>query len=278
MTPLAATEPKPSGENNKLKYKPFLASGALLFVARFSPLDQKRFFYGANPMTNLSILSQPEITMTSREIAELTGKRHDSVKRTIESLLKNDIIRSPQIVNFKNANNATGQEYEFCGEEGKRDSYIVVAQLSPEFTARLVDRWQELEAKQVPTFEIPTTLSGALRLAADQAEVIEAQQLLLEQQKPAVQFLENFVETKSTKGLREVAKVLGLKEREFVATLEEQKILFRQSGQLLPFAQFQHNGYFEVKTGEANGYAFHQTRFTPKGIAWITKRLGLTEN
>jgi hypothetical protein len=28
---------------------------------------------------------------------------------------------------------------------GKRDSYTVVAQLSPEFTARLVDCWQELE-------------------------------------------------------------------------------------------------------------------------------------
>ena len=29
---------------------------------------------------------------------------------------------------------------------GKRDSYVAVAQLSREFTARLVDRWQELEA------------------------------------------------------------------------------------------------------------------------------------
>lgn len=28
----------------------------------------------------------------------------------------------------------------------KRDTLVVVAQLSPEFTARLVDRWQELEA------------------------------------------------------------------------------------------------------------------------------------
>ena len=32
-------------------------------------------------------------------------------------------------------------EYIFSGEQGKRDSIVVVAQLSPEFTARLVDRW-----------------------------------------------------------------------------------------------------------------------------------------
>ncbi len=35
--------------------------------------------------------------------------------------------------------------YVFAGERGKRDSIVVVAQLSPEFTARLVDCWQELE-------------------------------------------------------------------------------------------------------------------------------------
>lgn len=42
-------------------------------------------------------------------------------------------------------------EYVFSGEQGKRDSIIVVAQLSPEFTARLVDRWQELEAPPFST-------------------------------------------------------------------------------------------------------------------------------
>ena len=36
----------------------------------------------------------------------------------------------------------------FSGEKGKRDSLIVVAQLSPEFTGAIVDRWIELE-KQV---------------------------------------------------------------------------------------------------------------------------------
>ncbi len=39
--------------------------------------------------------------------------------------------------------------FNFTGDKGKRDSIVVVAQLSPEFTARLVDRWQELEAENV---------------------------------------------------------------------------------------------------------------------------------
>lgn len=108
------------------------------------------------------------IKMTSIEIAELVGKRHDNVKRAIETLAKNGVIRLPQIEVSERINNlgfnVQYEHYVFEGEQGKRDSIIVVAQLSPEFTARLVDRWRELEEAAV---NIPKTLPEALRLAAD---------------------------------------------------------------------------------------------------------------
>ena len=91
--------------------------------------------------------------MTSIEIAELVGKRHDNVKRTIETLDKGGVIVRPQIEVFEKINNLglrrSVEAYVFEGEQGKRDSIIVVAQLSPEFTARLVDRWRELENARV---------------------------------------------------------------------------------------------------------------------------------
>ena len=40
-----------------------------------------------------------------------------------------------------------GQTYE-CYHLNKRDSLVVVAQNCPQFTARIVDRWQELEEKE----------------------------------------------------------------------------------------------------------------------------------
>lgn len=123
--------------------------------------------------------------------------------------------------------------------------------------------------------QIPTTLSEALRLAADQVEKIEEQQRLIDHQRPAVEFVERYVEARSAKSLREVAKVLGLKEREFIGRLIDERILFRQSGNILPYATYQHKGYFEVKTGESHGHAYQQTRFTPLGIEWISKRFGL---
>ena len=44
------------------------------------------------------------------------------------------------------------------------------------------------------------------------------------------------------------------------------------SGSSAIAAHYQHKGYFEVKTGEANGHAFHQCRFTPAGLSWIAGR------
>ena len=73
-------------------------------------------------------------------MAELTGKRHDSVKRTIETLVARGVIESPQSVGIKTATK-TGVEYRV----GKRDSYVIVAQLSPEFTTKVIDRLRELE-------------------------------------------------------------------------------------------------------------------------------------
>lgn len=212
------------------------------------------------------ILATNQVTMTSREIAELVESRHDKVKQSIERLVERGVISQPPMGDGGKAGNGVVESLYFVN---KRDSYIVVAQLCPEFTARLVDRWQELEGQTA--IAIPKTMAQALRLAADQAEQIEAQQLLIEQQKPAVEFVDRFVEAKSAKGFREVAKILGVKEREFIAHLADSKIIFKQGSNWLPFADYTPR-YFTVKTGESNGHAFTQTRFTPEGIAWVAKR------
>lgn len=122
---------------------------------------------------NELITQQNQLTMSSLEIAELVEKRHDNVKRTIESLINKKVIQVPQIEDreFINglglANKASS--YIFSGDKGKRDSIVVVAQLSPEFTARLVDRWQELESKLTP--QLPTNYLEALKaLVASEEE------------------------------------------------------------------------------------------------------------
>lgn len=207
------------------------------------------------------------LTMSSREIADLVESRHDSVKRTIERLQDKGLIQLTPMVEVKNHLGQVVTEYQLI----KRDSYVVVAQLSPEFTARLVDRWQELENQQMP--QIPQTLSEALRLAADQAEQIERQNLLLEQQRPKVEFVQRYVEAGTTKSLRETAKILKVPERAMIDCLVGDGLLFRQSGNLLPYQKYHAKGLFDVKTGTTEyGHNYTQTRVTSKGIQYIASR------
>jgi hypothetical protein len=89
------------------------------------------------------------LSMSSREIAELLEVRHDNVKRTVERLADRGVIEFPPTEDIPTATKPM-RVYHL----EKRDSYVVVAQLSPEFTARLVDRWQELESQAgaIPNF------------------------------------------------------------------------------------------------------------------------------
>ena len=87
------------------------------------------------------------MTMSSLEIAELLDVRHDKVKQSIERLSAREVISLPPMGEVKLKRERRFEPvgvYNVC----KRDTYVIVAQLSPEFTGRLVDRWLELEAAE----------------------------------------------------------------------------------------------------------------------------------
>ena len=208
------------------------------------------------------------LTMSSREIAEIISNRHSVVCRSIERLIEKGVIKGYAPMVYTHEQNGQ-QYYEYHLE--KRDTYIVVAQLSPEFTARLVDRWQELEAQQA--VQLPQTFAEALRLAADLEE--QKQALLLENQrmKPKAAFVEHYVEVGTTKSLRETAKILKMPEKAMIQRLVEDRILYRQSNNLLPYQKYHERELFAVKTGTAeHGHNFTQTRVTSKGMAFIANR------
>ncbi|HHL6482775.1 TPA: DNA-binding protein [Escherichia coli] len=120
-------------------------------------------------------------SMTSVEIAELVGSRPDSVKRTIETLAKKGIIQFPQTVEIENKQSLGPRRfssaYVFEGERSKRDSIIVVAQLCPEFTARLVDRWRELEEQiRKPMSEIEMVAAMALEAVRQQKRITQVEE------------------------------------------------------------------------------------------------------
>ncbi|HBO3104040.1 Rha family transcriptional regulator [Pseudomonas aeruginosa] len=136
-------------------------------------------------MTDLTIIGGQAATMTSLEIAELVGSRHDSVKRTIERLAASGVISQPPTVEVKvqrERREEAVKVYRFEGEQGKRDSIIIVAQLCPEFTAQLVDRWQELEQQASRPLTAAEQLLASVQLTVD----LERRQRQTEQQVAAL--------------------------------------------------------------------------------------------
>lgn len=211
------------------------------------------------------ILSDAGLTMSSREIAELVESRHSDVVRSIERLMQSETIwKGYAPTAYTNPQNR--QTYH-CYMLNKRDSYVVVAQLSPQFTARLVDRWQELESQR---FNVPTTLSGALRLAAEQAEQIEKQREQIAIAAPKAAFVDQYVDATGLKGFREVAKLLKANEARMREFIVDSRIMYRLNGEWMAYQHHIDAGRFEVKTGKSDGgHAFNRCMFTPKGVEWI---------
>lgn len=126
-------------------------------------------------MNSLAIVSNT-VTMTSLEIAELVESRHDKVRQSIERLAERGVFTLPPLGEVSNPGMgpATIAVYRL----DKRSSLIAVAQLCPEFTARIVDRWQELEAaRAAPAVVLPDFTNPAIAARA-WADAMEAGQAL----------------------------------------------------------------------------------------------------
>lgn len=114
-------------------------------------------------------------TMSSREIAELTGKQHKNVLRDIDAIGSN-LSQSSKSVTYKGYNNQTQREWLLT----KRDTLLLVSGYSVELRARIIDRWQELEA-QVSKPAVPQTYLEALKALVAAEEEKERLQLILQQ-------------------------------------------------------------------------------------------------
>lgn len=131
-------------------------------------------------MSSLIIDPNHPATMSSREIADLVESRHDNVKRTMERLSERGIIRFTPLE--ETSHEGAGARSVEVYRVNKRDSFVVVAQLCPEFTARLVDRWQELETQASRPMTTAEQLLASVQLTVD----LERRQRQTEQQVAAL--------------------------------------------------------------------------------------------
>ncbi len=225
-------------------------------------------------LTQLIIHSNQK-TMSSREIAEVVGSTHDSVLKTVRRLIAEGVVSGNETPYTHPQNGQTYPEFilDF------RNTMVVASGYSAELRARIVDRWQELESKS--SFQIPTTLSAALRLAADQADTIEAQQAKLAITTPKAEALDRITLSDGSMCLTNAAKVLGMPPKKFIDWMQQHEWIYRRAGSSkhIGYQSRVQAGYLDhkvttVSRTDGTEKTVEQVLVTTKGLAKLAQVVG----
>lgn len=196
-------------------------------------------------------------TMTSLEIAKLTGKRHDHVMADIEKMLSDLELLAPDFSGTRLVRGKKARSFNLP----KRESLILVSGYCLKMRAVIIDRWQELEESK-PMF--PKTLPDALRMAADLAE--QNQKLL-----PKAIALDRLSGAIGSHSLRAAAKQLNVGQKYLGNWLEANNWCFRNGkGEREAYQHRIDSGVMMARSGEAHGHSFSQPMITAKGLTKLS--------
>lgn len=218
-------------------------------------------------------------TMTSLEIAEVTGKRHSDVLEAIRNM-ENAWVKVAQrkfpLGSYKDANNQDRP----CYILNKTECLYVATKFNDEARAKLVLRWEELENQVrkseivMPNFSNP---AEAARAWADQYEQKLKLAAKVKEDAPKVEFFESVAESKDAVEMKAVSSTLNyvaVGRNKLFAILREQKVL--QSNNI-PYQKYIDVGYFRtIETKKNCGSEvriFIKTLVYQKGLDYIRKLL-----
>lgn len=209
------------------------------------------------------------LTMSSREIARLCEKRHDHVMADIRNMLNELKIQSPEFSG--DYIDSKGRTYP-CFYLPKDLTLTLIAGYNVILRKRIIDRWQELEAKQ--TERLPQSFSEALLLAAQ----LQAEK---EQNAPKVEAFDRLVTaTEGSMNLTNAAKHLQMQPKAFNQFLFSKNWIYkRMAGS--PWIAYQDklkSGYLEhkahsVKLEDGSEKICPQVLVTAKGLAKLSSML-----
>lgn len=214
-------------------------------------------------------------TMSSLEIAELTGKQHSHVMRDIRNILEQGVAES----NFGlgSYSDANGQNRP-CYFLTKKGCLILASGYDALLRERIINRWEELELEKKQELpKLPQTFAEALRLAAEQAEQLEKQQARIEEMKPKEEFFDQVTDSKDACDMATVAKVLnmGIGRNKLFEILRDNKILQGNNQQMQRYVDSCWFRVIETQFTKPNGYICinFKTIVYQKGIEGIRKLL-----
>ena len=236
-------------------------------------------------MNALTTITQSP-TMSSLQIAELTGKRHAHVMEAIRTM--EPAWKKVSQSNFRLASYIDRQGKERpCYQLTKTECLYVATKFNDEARAKLVLRWEELESANANQYQVPTSFREALLLAAAQQEQIEEQQKLLLAQGEQIaekdraiaelhertSYLDQILQSKSTVTTTQIAQDYGMSAKKFNIELRNLKIQRKVGGQWILYAPYNTMGYVHSETfipdNSTTGKVIMISRWTQKGRLFL---------
>lgn len=244
----------------------------------------------------LEILAGSKATITSIEIAELAGREHKSVMRSIREMEEGwvKICGCKFALTSREVQQPNGGTREVpCYELTKRECLYIATKFNDEARAKLILRWEELETKErTGSFIVPQTFSQALMLAAKQQEQIEEQRAALAQQgeeivklsnevmtmKPKATYYDLILNNPSTVTITQIAQDYGMSAKKFNQILCDFRIQHKVNKQWILYADNINKGYVQSKPTNiplANGTekVVYNTEWTQKGRIFLYEKL-----
>ena len=221
------------------------------------------------------------MTMTSHEIAELTGKRHDNVLAGARKMLV-ELHGEGGFLNFEGTqeNPQNGQRYPVL-RLPKRETLILVSGYSVAMRARIIDRWQELEAQAADPMRLlsdPATMRGLLLGYTEKVLALENKVETLVPKAEALDRFATFAE--GSMCITNAAKALQQQPKTFFRWLREHEWIYRRAGGSgwLAYQSRIQVGYLEhkvttVERGDGSEKVVEQVLITAKGLAKLSEHL-----
>ncbi len=187
------------------------------------------------------ILSGENLTMSSVDIAERTGKSHKNIMRDIKKQFDGLKIGG---LNYESTY-ITSQNKELpCYLLDKEQSIILASGYNVELRSKIIKRWMELEEQNQP--KIPQSKLEWMQLAIDQEKQLIEQQATLTVQAPKVEFYDEVASSEGLIDIAEVSKILNIKKfgRNKLFKFLKEKSILRHNKQ--PYQRYMNSGLFKL--------------------------------
>lgn len=234
--------------------------------------------------------------MTSLQIAEITGRRHTDVMRSIRKMEPAWEKVSERKFALAEYQDEQGKPRP-CYSLNKEECIYIATKFNDEARAKLIKRWKELEEQSKPS--VPQNYLEALKSPVKSEE--EKQQLALENRKqqqeiltiskenmelgnkitdmlPKVSYYDKILQSNATMTITQIAQDYGMSAIKMNKELEAMKIQHKVRGQWILYGQFLTGGYvhsraIDIIRSDGRHDVKYNTEWTTKGRIFLYEAL-----